>query len=85
MHVVWMDAYGGGPTFVGVLNREVPCMDTDRIARTVADPPRHEIRECLRAVDLFELCGLWTPDEAAAWREAVRARAAELSEPIAEA
>jgi hypothetical protein len=59
-------------------------MDPDRIARTVARLPRHEVREFLRAVDLFERCGLWTPVEAHAWREAVRAKAAELAAPIPE-
>ena len=59
-------------------------MDPDRIAR-MARLPREQIRETLRAVDLFERAGIWTPDEAAAWREAVRARAAELSEPVGEA
>jgi hypothetical protein len=60
-------------------------MDPDRIARTVARLPRHEVREFLRAVDLFERCGSMPPDEASAWREAVRARAAELSEPVEQA
>jgi len=57
-------------------------MDIDRIARTIAALPRHEVHEFLRAVDLFERCGSWMPDEAA-WWEAVRASAAELSEPEA--
>lgn len=52
-------------------------MHPDRIARSVARVPREAIRECLRACDLFERCGVWTPEEAAAWREAVRGRAAD--------
>jgi hypothetical protein len=59
-------------------------VDPDRIARTVSRLPREEVREFLRACDLFERAGIWTPEAAHAWREAVRARAAELSEPIAE-
>ena len=60
-------------------------MDPDRIARSVDRVPREEIRECLQACDLFERAGIWTPEEAHAWREAVRARTAELTEPVAEA
>ena len=59
-------------------------MDPDRIALTAAQLPRHEVREFLRAVDLFERSGTMQPDEARAWRDAVRARAAELSEPLPE-
>jgi hypothetical protein len=58
-------------------------MDPDRTARTAARLPRREVREFLRAVDLFEQCGIMPPDEAHAWREAIRARVAELSEPDA--
>jgi hypothetical protein len=60
-------------------------MDPDRIARSIARLPREAIRETLRACDLFERCGVWTPEEAAVVREAIRARAAELSEPVADA
>lgn len=60
-------------------------MDLDRIARSVARVPREAIRECLRACDLFERAGIWTPEEAHAMREAIRARAAESGEPLAEA
>jgi len=60
-------------------------MDPDRIASTVVRLGRREVRECLRACDLFERAGIWTPEEARATREAIRARAAEFGEPEAEA
>lgn len=59
--------------------------EPDRVARTVARLHRHEVREFLRAVALFERVGILTPTTADAWREAVRARAAELSECVEEA
>jgi hypothetical protein len=60
-------------------------MYPDRTIRSVGQIPREKLRECLRAVDVFERAGVWSPEEAHAMREAIRARAAELSEPVAEA
>lgn len=57
-------------------------MNPDRFVRSVARSPREQIRECLRACGLFERAGIWTPEEAHAMREAIRARAAELSESV---
>jgi hypothetical protein len=42
-----------------------------------------ELSGVVRAVGIFEKAGVLPPEEAAAWREAVRARLAELSEPVA--
>jgi hypothetical protein len=55
------------------------------MAATLAHLTRDEVPEFLRAVAMFERCGVLTPEDASAWREAVHARAAELSEPRAEA
>jgi hypothetical protein len=60
-------------------------MDASRMAATLAHLTRDEVPEFLRAVALFERCDILAPAEAEAWRIAVRARAAELSEPVAEA
>lgn len=46
-------------------------MEPDRIACSVSRVPPSAIREYLRACDLFERCGVWSPDEAAAWRESM--------------
>lgn len=54
---------------------------TARLARIDA----REVRELLRALDLLERAGIMEPERASAWRDAVRARAAELSEPGGEA
>jgi hypothetical protein len=59
-------------------------MDPDRLAR-IARLPREHVLETRRACDLFERAGIWTPEEAHAMREAIRARAAELSEPVGKA
>jgi hypothetical protein len=58
---------------------------SDRIAEIAARLSRREVREFFRAIDLFEYAGIWTREAAHAWRDAVWARAAELSEPHAEA
>jgi hypothetical protein len=60
-------------------------MDPDRFSRVLDLLRPDEVGELLRTIAIFERAGVWTAEEAAAWREAVRARAAELSEPMAEA
>ena len=59
--------------------------DPAYVARIVASLRRDDIPEFLRAIDVFERCGVWSPDEAGTLRIAVRAMLAELSEPEAEA
>ncbi len=58
--------------------------EPEHIARIAGGLPRHEIAEFLRAVDLFERCGHWSPEEARAWREEVRARDGELLNSVVE-
>jgi hypothetical protein len=60
-------------------------MDADRFSRVLDLLRPDEVADVLRTVVLFERCGIWTAEEAVAWREAIGARAAELSEPVAEA
>jgi hypothetical protein len=55
------------------------------MAETFAHLTRDEIPEMLRALAVFERCGIMSPAEADAWRVAVRARAAELAGPEVEA
>jgi hypothetical protein len=58
--------------------------DPDRRTR-IARLPREKILETFRAIDLLELAGMFAAHEAQEMREAIRARAAELSEATAEA
>jgi hypothetical protein len=60
-------------------------VDPDRFARILDLLRPDEVAEVYRAVALLERCGIWTAEEAAAWRGAIRARAAEFAEPVAEA
>ena len=46
---------------------------------------RAEVSDVLRAIALFERCRMFSKDEAEAWRLAVRAKAAELADPVARA
>jgi hypothetical protein len=70
---------------VSVGTSYTPAMDPDRFSRVLDLLRPDEVAEVYRAVALFERVGIWTAEEAAAWREAIRAKAAELSEPVAEA
>lgn len=60
-------------------------MDLNRIAVVVAKMRADEIAEVLRAVNLFERIGAYDRVIAETWRTALRARAAELREPVTEA
>ncbi len=60
-------------------------MDLDRIAVVVARMDSDEIPEVMRAVDLFERIGAYDRQTAETWRIAIRARAAELKGPVADA
>jgi hypothetical protein len=61
-------------------------MDTaETIATRLADMGRREILSLMRAIDFFELAGIWNHAVAHAWRTAARFRVAELSVPPAEA
>jgi hypothetical protein len=60
-------------------------VDSDRFSRCLEHLTPREVAETLKAVALFERCGMWTAEEAATWGEAIGARAAELAEPAAEA
>jgi len=69
------NGYGSAPVpavTVHALARPAP-------ARTVACLRRDDIPELLRAIDLFERCGLWSPGEAGTWRIVARAVLAERS------
>jgi hypothetical protein len=58
-------------------------MDRDRVDRTMAAMSTDEAPEVPPALNLFTRCGIMALEEANAWRIAVRARVAELSEPDA--
>ena len=47
--------------------------------------PASEVPKMLSAIDLFERVNVMDAPTAAEWREALRAKAAEQSEPVAEA
>jgi hypothetical protein len=53
-------------------------MDPDRIAAVLEHLTLDEAAEMLRALAIFERCGAIQRTEAAAWRDAIQVRAAEL-------